>query len=54
MLSDVISYVVLASVFIVTGLRMFFEKPNKLSELPFLRSEPKQFDENSEPDSVDA
>jgi len=54
MLSDVISYVVLASAFIVTGLRMFFEKPNKLSELPLLRSEPKQFDENSEPDSVDA
>ena len=54
MVSDLISYAVLASVFIVTGLRMFFEKPNRLSELPFLRSEPKQFDENSEPDSVDA
>ena len=37
MVSDLIGYVLLASVFIVTGLRMFVEKPNKLNELPLFR-----------------
>jgi hypothetical protein len=32
MISDLISYAVLASVFVVTGLRMFIEKPNKIKE----------------------
>ena len=34
MLSDLISYGLLVSVFVVTGLRMFVEKPNELKELP--------------------
>ena len=34
MLSDLISYGLLVSVFVVTGLRMFVEKPNGLKELP--------------------
>jgi hypothetical protein len=33
MVSDVIMYVLLASIFVVTGLRMFVEKPNKLEEI---------------------
>jgi hypothetical protein len=37
MLSDLISYGLLVSVFVVTGLRMFVEKPNGLKQLP-LRS----------------
>ena len=54
MISDLISYALLTGVFIVTGLRLFFEKPNKLSELPFFRSAPKWDDEDLEPASVDA
>ena len=37
MVSDLIAYALLASVFIVTGLRMFIEKPNKLTEIPLFR-----------------
>ena len=37
MISDLIAYALLASVFIVTGLRMFVEKPNKLTEIPIFR-----------------
>lgn len=37
MVSDFIAYALLGSVFIVTGVRMFFEKPNKLTELPLVR-----------------
>jgi hypothetical protein len=33
MVSDLIMYGLLASIFIVTGLRMFVEKPNKLNEI---------------------
>jgi hypothetical protein len=33
MVSDLIMYVLLASIFVVTGLRMFVEKPNKLKEI---------------------
>ena len=51
MTSELISYAVLASVFIVTGLRLFIDKPGKPSELPFLHSENKPVDENSSPDS---
>lgn len=36
MVSDLIAYTLLGSVFIVTGLRMFFEKPNKLTEIPLV------------------
>lgn len=35
--SNLIAYTLLASVFIVTGLRMFVEKPNKLTEIPLFR-----------------
>jgi len=35
--SDLTTYALLASVFIVTGLRMFVEKPNKLTEIPLFR-----------------
>jgi hypothetical protein len=44
--SELISYAVLASVFIVIGLRMFVDKPGKPSELPFLRTEHKSENEN--------
>jgi hypothetical protein len=37
MVSDLISYGLLASVFVVTGLRMFVEKSNKLKEIPAIR-----------------
>jgi len=37
MVSDLITYALLASVFVVTGLRMFVEKPNKLTEIPLFR-----------------
>jgi len=37
MLSDLAIYGLLVSVFIVTGLRMFIEKPNKLSEITLPR-----------------
>ncbi|HEY7217409.1 MAG TPA: hypothetical protein VH985_03380 [Candidatus Binatia bacterium] len=36
MVSDLISYGLLASIFVVIGLRMFVEKPNKVTELPLL------------------
>ena len=53
-MSGLISYALLTGVLIVTGLRLFFEKPNKLSERLFFRSRPKRVDEDSEPASVDA
>jgi len=34
MASELITYILLVSALIVTGLRMFFDKPNKLSEIP--------------------
>ncbi len=34
MTSDIISYALLAIVFVVTGLRMFLEKPNRFTEIP--------------------
>jgi hypothetical protein len=37
MLADLLSYGLLVSVFVVTGLRMFVEKPNKLAEIPIFR-----------------
>ncbi len=46
MISDMISYAVLASIFVVTGLRMFIDKPGKPSELPFWRSGHKAINEN--------
>ena len=42
MVSDLIMYVLVASVFIVTGLRMFVEKPNKLREILVARKRIKQ------------
>ncbi len=35
MLSDLISYGLLASIFVFTGLRMFIEKPNQIKQLSF-------------------
>jgi hypothetical protein len=37
MVSGLISYGLLASVFVVTGLRILVEKPNKPKEIPALR-----------------
>jgi hypothetical protein len=34
MISDLISYGLLAAIFVVTGLRTFFDKPNKTTEIP--------------------
>ena len=34
MASDLISYALLAGIFIITGLRRFVEKPNNLREIP--------------------
>ena len=34
MASDIISYALLAIIFVITGLRMFLEKPNRLTEIP--------------------
>ena len=31
-MSDLISYALLAGIFVITGLRMFIEKPKKLAE----------------------
>lgn len=47
MTSDMISYAVLASAFVVTCLRMFVEKPGRVSESPLMRSELKPVNENS-------
>jgi hypothetical protein len=33
MASDIVAYALLAVIFVVTGLRMFMEKPNKLTEI---------------------
>jgi hypothetical protein len=37
MISDLVTYALLASIFVVTGLRMFVEKPNKLKEILIAR-----------------
>ena len=37
MTSDIISYGLLAVTFVITGLRMFVEKPNRMREIPFWR-----------------
>jgi len=34
MISDLMSYGLLAAIFVVTGLRAFFDKPNKTTEIP--------------------
>lgn len=34
MLSDLISYALLAGIFVVTGLRTLIDKPNKIAEIP--------------------
>ena len=51
MTSELISYVVLASIFVVTGLRMFIDKPGKPYELPFLHFGNKPVNENGSQDS---
>ncbi len=52
MVSDLISYGLLASLFVVTGLRMFVEKPNKVKEFPLPSW--KRIKSNSRPTSRDA
>jgi hypothetical protein len=37
MVSDLVTYALLTSIFIVTGLRMLVEKPNKLKEILIAR-----------------
>ena len=34
MISDLMAYALLAFIFVVTGLRMFLDKPNKATEIP--------------------
>jgi cytochrome b subunit of formate dehydrogenase len=34
MASDIVAYALLAVIFVVTGIRMFMEKPNRLTEIP--------------------
>ena len=38
MSSDLISYGLLAVTFVVTGLRMLVQKPNKVTEIPIWRN----------------
>ena len=52
MLSDLIAYAPVVSVFLVTGLRMIFEKPNRV-EIPFLYSRPDAPAPHPESSSVD-
>ena len=52
--SDLIVYTVLASIFIVIGLRMFVEKTGKPSELLLSPCEHEVVDEKDLPKSVEA
>jgi hypothetical protein len=54
MLSDLISYGVLTSIFVVTGLRVFVDKPNKLREIPLPRWKRITVEKNLKPTSGDA
>jgi hypothetical protein len=53
MLSDVISYGVLVSALVVTSLRPFFAKPNRL-EIPIPRPGPAQGERDRDFNSADA
>jgi hypothetical protein len=52
MLSDLIAYAPVVSVFLVTGLRMIFEKPNR-AEIPFLYPRSNAPERHAESSSVD-
>jgi len=52
MLSDLIAYAPVVSVFLVTGLRMIFEKPNRV-QIPFLCPWPNAPEHHAESSSVD-
>lgn len=54
MLSDLISYGLLASIFIVTGLRLLVEKPNTLKEIPLPSWKKVTVYKNSKAPSLDA
>ena len=54
MVSDLISYGLLASVFIVTGLRILVEKPNKPKEIPAIRWKRVKADRNLKAASRDS
>lgn len=53
MLLDLIAYAPLASAVLVTSLRLFFEKPNRL-EIPFSFSKAVPPDHHAESSSLDA
>ena len=53
MLSDLIAYAPLASAVLVTSLRLFFEKPNRL-EIPFSFSKAIPLGHPAESSSVDS
>ena len=38
-MSDLVSYALLAAIFVITGLRMFVEKPKKLAETEAMHSQ---------------
>ncbi|HLN86931.1 MAG TPA: hypothetical protein VK200_10720 [Candidatus Limnocylindrales bacterium] len=52
MLMDLITYASVVSVFLVTGLRAIFEKPNRV-EIPFLSPRRNAPDQHAESSSVD-
>ena len=54
MLSDLISYGALASIFVVTGLRVFVDKPNKLRAIPLPRWKRVTVEKDLKPTSHDA
>ncbi len=54
MVSDLISYGLLASVFVVTGLRILVEKPNKPKAIPLTRWKRVKADRNPKAASQDS
>jgi len=46
-MSDLISYALLAGIFVITGLRMFIEKPKKLAETQAMHRQSSNDNEDS-------
>jgi hypothetical protein len=44
-MSDLVSYALLAGIFVITGLRMFVEKPKKLTETETLHGQSSRVNE---------
>jgi hypothetical protein len=42
MSSDILSYGLLAAIFVVTGLRMLVQKPNRMTEIPISRNKKRE------------